>query len=198
MKKIFKQLLIVLIVLFSLTLLVGCNSQEKQIESLKVQAESYYNEGRYDDSIDLYSKILQIKEDKQYRDRLDEIKTDKESIGKIQAFTSKLNEIETTKTRFDIDLSNTDLQQVKRDIIKVMKDFDAISTKGNLKVLAYLQSVRKSEAYLELKMAISDGNDDFINISAKSSDMLGEKGANYQKHKDEIDKSIRDILKINI
>lgn len=76
------------IILLAITILIlaGCSNKEKEISELKGQALQYLDDGDFNNTIELYEKMLEIKEDTIIREELKEIKYEKESVEVIKNF----------------------------------------------------------------------------------------------------------------
>ena len=78
-------LMIIVLVIVGL-ILAGCENKEKKILELKEQALKYLDEGDFANTVELYEKMLDIKEDTVIREELKEIKYEKESVEVVKNF----------------------------------------------------------------------------------------------------------------
>ncbi|CCQ94734.1 exported hypothetical protein [[Clostridium] ultunense Esp] len=76
------------IILLAITILIlaGCSNKEKEISELKGQGLQYLDDGDFNNAIELYEKMLEIKEGTIIREELKEIKYEKESVEVIKNF----------------------------------------------------------------------------------------------------------------
>lgn len=63
----------IILLLIVVVLLSGCTSKTKQIQEYSNQAESLVANEKYDDAISIYNKILELKDDKVYKDKITEV-----------------------------------------------------------------------------------------------------------------------------
>ncbi len=162
----FKTVLLVVIIFTALSLLIGCENKEKQITELKKQALIYLDEGDFENAIELYNKILDIKEDNSIREELKEIKYEKESIEKTKKF---LDVIRNVNINYDRTESLVELKDLYLEIQKVVEEIEKIDTNKETDIAKYLKEIKALDDYRYLKESIYD---EYV-MGAEKSESLG-------------------------
>ncbi len=143
-RKIFLSVIILSIVLI---LGVGCG-QQKEIDNLKAQAEKYLTQNDFTNAIELYEKILSIKEDGSVRDKLTEIKYEKESIDKTKNFLAIIKDVNINYNRPD---SLVELKDICLRLQKAIEDFEKIDVTKKTEIAKYVTEVKNLYEYKFLK-----------------------------------------------
>lgn len=147
------KIILLVILLFILILGLGCNNQQKEIEGLKIQADEYLAKNDFNNAIELYEKILTIKEDQDIRKHLTEIMYEKESVEKAKDFLKVIKDVNINYNR------PNDLVELKDVLIRLqvaIEDFEKIDITKNTEIAAYAKEVRELYDYTTLKETAYD------------------------------------------
>lgn len=155
-----KLIYLIILVLLIAVLSCGCGNEAK-IQQLKEEAKIYVAEGKLNDAIEIYNKILEINEDQSLRNELNEIKYEKQSVEKAKQFLDTLYDIE-KRVRPGIKVTLTDMQYIVKDLNNAIQEFEQIDTNKNTDIAKYIIKVKKSHGYSrQLKEAAQE--EDFQN-----------------------------------
>ncbi len=151
------------IILLAITILIlaGCSNKEKEISELKGQALQYLDDGDFNNAIELYQKMLEIKEDTIIREELKEIKYEKESVEVIKNF---LDVIKNANINYNRAESLVELKDVFLDIQQAVNQVEKIDTDKETDISKYLKEIKSLNDYKYLKELI---NDEYIMSSEK-------------------------------
>lgn len=151
------------IILLAITILIlaGCSNKEKEISELKGQALQYLDDGDFNNAIELYEKMLEIKEDTIIREELKEIKYEKESVEVIKNF---LDIIKNANINYNRAESLVELKDVFLDIQQAVNQVEKIDTDKETDISKYLKEIKSLNDYKYLKELI---NDEYIMSSEK-------------------------------
>jgi len=150
-----KKLYIVLIILCTIFLLGGCgSSQSSSVEELKTQAQNYATQGNLDDAIEVYSKILNIKEDPVLRGELNDIKKEKESVHITKEFINTLNEVN-KKIPSGNHIESADMQNLFIEINNKMDKFESIDITIKSAISDYIINLKSIPEYSSLKRTVT-------------------------------------------
>lgn len=142
-------------------ILAGCSNKEKEISELKGQALQYLDDGDFNNTIELYEKMLEIKEDTIIREELKEIKYEKESVEVIKNF---LDVIKNANINYNRAESLVELKDVFLDIQQAVNQVEKIDTDKETDISKYLKEIKSLNDYKYLKELI---NDEYIMSSEK-------------------------------
>ena len=68
-----KRVLVILVIIILCMSILGCVNKQQKIDELKSVASDFIDQGNYDEAITTYHKILDIKDDPEYRRELSSI-----------------------------------------------------------------------------------------------------------------------------
>ncbi len=154
------SLVIILILMISLIVLPGCESKKAKIEKLKQSAQTCLEEGKFDDAIDLYNKILEIKEDAAIRDELFEIKYEKDSAEKTKVFMDDLYNLKQNKIRSGIKVSLTEMAEIEEDLDRIINDFEKIDDTKDTSIAGFVKIVKDGPGYILIKDVLENKIED--------------------------------------
>ena len=154
-------LMIIVLVIVGL-ILAGCENKEKKILELKEQALKYLDDGDFNNTIELYEKMLDIKEDTIIREELKEIKYEKESVEVVKNF---LDVIKNANINYNRAESLVELKDDFLDIQQAVDQIEKIDTDKETDIARYLEEIKNLDDYKYLKELISD---EYIMGSEKS------------------------------
>lgn len=154
-----KKIINICLVLFLLLFLFGCESKEeklqKQIDDLKTQAIEYEKKADFDNAIDLYKKVLNLKEDPEIRNRINKINIEKESVEKTKVFLSTVKDI---KYKLDTVTNMKELSKLLIDNKKVFEEFETIDISQGTEISEYVKEILNSNAYKNFRKYYDDKN----------------------------------------
>ena len=160
-----KYVLFFLVLIF---LLAGCQSKEEklqkqleiqqkqiqtQISDLKTQAITYEQKADFDNAVALYEKALNLKEDSEIRNKLTDIKIEKESIDKTKAFLMVVKDIQ---YKLDTISNMVDLSNLLIENKRVFDEFESVDTTKNTAISNFVGDILKSDNYKNFKTYYDD------------------------------------------
>lgn len=145
-----KKILVLSVIILNFILIIGagCNSQQKEIDNLKIQADSYLAKSDFDNAIELYEKMLTIKESEDIRNSLIEIKYERESVETTKLFLEVIKDVNINYNR------PNGLVEVKDVLIRlqgVIENLEKIDTTKETEIAAYIKEVKTLQDYNYLK-----------------------------------------------
>jgi len=150
MRKILLFILTV-IMIFSIT---GCKDQE--IKSLREQADKYYSDGDLNNSIKMYTKILELRESFEDRKVLDDLITEQETVEITKKFLQAIDEF-----GYKID-SMHNMVELSEYMMSIKTNFDELEkcdTTKDTVVSKFIKNLKGEKSYRELK---GKYNEDYI------------------------------------
>lgn len=148
-----KKTKLILVIFIVLTLLVGCENKQKKIDELRSQALIYLDESDFENSIELYNKMLEIEEDDSIREELKEIKYEKESVEKTKLFLDVIKDVNINYNRSN---SLVELKDVFLELQKAIDEIEKLDTEKETDIAKYLSEIKNLDDYKYLKDLIRD------------------------------------------
>jgi hypothetical protein len=154
--------LLILTQIISFTLL-GCTNKEEelkrqqeesaknlqlQIDNMKQEATDFAAKGDFDNTIALYEKILNLKEDSEIRNNLADIKIEKESVEKTKVFLSTVKDMQ---YKLDTISNMVDLSKLLIENKKVFDEFENLDTTKNSQISNFVKDILNSNHYKNFK-----------------------------------------------
>lgn len=143
-----KKTKLILVIFIVLTLLVGCENKQKKIDELRSQALIYLDESDFENSIELYNKMLEIEEDDSIREELKEIKYEKESVEKTKLFLDVIKDVNINYNRSN---SLVELKDVFLELQKAIDEIEKLDTEKETDIAKYLSEIKNLDDYKYLK-----------------------------------------------
>lgn len=148
-----KKTKLILVIFIVLILLVGCENKQKKIDELRSQALIYLDESDFENSIELYNKMLEIEEDDSIREELKEIKYEKESVEKTKLFLDVIKDVNINYNRSN---SLVELKDVFLELQKAIDEIEKLDTEKETDIAKYLSEIKNLDDYKYLKDLIRD------------------------------------------
>lgn len=151
---------------------VGCSSNKSTsngtVAQLQAQAQKYATGGKLDDAIEVYGKILNIKEDEILRNELNEIKYEKESVNIAKEFIDNLKEVN-SKIPSGNKIESAEMQDIFFKINDKLKKLESIDITKKTAIAEYVSNLKKISEYSSMKGTVTTA----INIPNGNTMALG-------------------------
>ncbi len=158
MRKILLFILTV-IMIFSIT---GCKDQE--IKSLREQADKYYSSGDLDNSIKMYTKILELRESLEDRKVLDDLIIEQKSVEVTKKFLKVMDEF-----RYKIDAIHN-MVELSEYMMSIKTNFDELEkcdTTKDTEISKFIKNLIGRKSYIRLK---EEYNEDYMKNAQSDAD----------------------------
>src|SRR5699024_6437418 len=82
-----------LVIIFLVIFFTSCSNQEKKIETLVSEAETYEEDKNFSEAIANYNQVIEMDEDSKYQSKIDELQATEEEIYLVKQTMKELEKV---------------------------------------------------------------------------------------------------------